>query len=176
MLFSDDFESGTDAKWNWSGDATHTVITDGSHVYNLDSSMTKLSVAASGAVTWTDQVVEARLKIISFTGSSSSYAASICARVSDAAHFYYLAIRSDGKLAIKINDSGNSSLSSAIDSGIALGTWTTIKLSVVGSTLTAYVNGTMVAQVSDTALTAGGVGLSVESTNAEFDDVVVTAP
>ena len=108
--------------------------------------------------------------------ASSSYAAAICARVSDATHFYYLAIRSDGKLVIKINNAGNSSLTSAVASGVAIGTWYTVKLSVVGSQLTAYVNGTMMAQVTDTALTTGGVGLSVESTNAEFDDVVVTAP
>jgi hypothetical protein len=52
-----------------------------------------------------------------------------------------------------------------------------MKLSVVGNMLTAYINGTMVgATVTDSNLTAGAVGLMVQRTNAEFDDVVVRSP
>lgn len=176
VLFSDDFESGNDDKWTFSGTATHTVITDGSKVYNLNSSDSKLSLAASGSTAWKDMVVQARLKVLAFSGSSSSYAAAIGARVTDATHFYYFAIRSDGKAIIKVDNDGNSSLTSSVDSGVVAGTWVTVKFSVVGTTLTAYINGAMIAQVSDSTLANGGVALSVESTNAEFDDVVVTAP
>jgi hypothetical protein len=96
--------------------------------------------------------------------------------MTDASHFYYVALRSDGKVVIAINNAGTSTLSGAISAGIVTGTWYTVKLTIVGSTLTAYINGAMVAQASDATLTNGGVGLIVDNANAEFDDVVVTAP
>jgi hypothetical protein len=51
-----------------------------------------------------------------------------------------------------------------------------VKLTIVGNTLTAYLDGVVVAEVADLTLTQGGVGLVVDQTNAEFDDVVVTVP
>jgi hypothetical protein len=118
------------------------------------------------------------VKVLAFTGGSSSDVAAICARLTDANHFYYFAIQSDGKGKIKIQNNGNSSIGSSIDIGFQANTWYTLKLMLVGSSLTAYVNGQMVgAVVTDSTLAMGGVGLMVQRTNAEFDDVVVrTAP
>ena len=179
ILFMDDFEGTT--SWDWLGDATHTVVADGAtnHAFNLNSTMSKQSLAAyapTGATA--DHVIEARVKVLNWTGSSSSYVAAICARLSDGTHFYYLAIQSnDGKLKIKYNNGSNSSIGSSLDGQFALNTWITLKLSVVGSTLTAYVNDTMLAQETDTNITTGtSVGLMVENANALFDDVVVRAP
>jgi len=179
ILFMDDFEGTT--TWDWLGDATHTVVADGAtnHAFNLNSTMSKQSLAAyapTGATA--NQVIEARVKVLNWTGSSSSYVAAICARLSDGTHFYYLAIQSnDGNLKIKYNNGSNSSIGSSIDGQFALNTWITLKLSVVGSTLTAYVNGAMLAQETDTNITSGNsVGLMVENANALFDDVFVRAP
>ena len=48
-----------------------------------------------------------------------------------------------------------------------MNTWITLKLSVLGSTLTAYVNGVMVGQETDTNITTGtSVGLLVDNANA----------
>lgn len=46
----------------------------------------------------------------------------------------------------------------------------TMRLSVSGSTLTAYRNGTQVGQVTDTALTTGNPGLRCDSSSGRFDD------
>jgi len=175
QLFADDFENGI-ADWIINGDATFTATTDGSRVMNINSTMTKISAAANGSTAWTDQVLQARIKINSFNGSSTSYLAGLAGRMTDATHYYYVALRSDGKMAIRINNDGNTSLSSAIDTGIVTGTWYTVKFSLIGPTLTAFINGTQMAQVSNATLTNGGVGLIVENANAVFDDVVVTAP
>lgn len=176
ILFSDDFEGTT--IWDWAGDATHSVIADGAtnHVFSMNSAMSKQSLAAytpTGATS--DHVIEARVKVLSWNGSSSSYVAAICARLSSASSFYYLAIQSnDGNLKIKYNNGSNSSIGSSLDGGFALNTWITLKLSVVGSTLTAYANGTMIGQQTDTNIPTGtSIGLMVENANVVFDDVVV---
>jgi hypothetical protein len=173
VLFSDDFETGTDG-WNFAGVGTSMLVTDGSQVFNLAEMAGDQYVGAAGTLTWTNQVVEARVKVLAFTGTSSSDVAAICARLTDANHFYYFAIQSDGKGKIKIQNNGNSSIGSSIDFGFQMNTWYTMKLSVIGNTLTAYINGAMVgAPVTDSNLTAGAVGIMVQRTNAEFDDVVV---
>jgi hypothetical protein len=179
ILFMDDFE--TTKTWDWQGDATHAIVADGAtnHVFELNSTMSKQSVAAyapTGATA--DHSIEARVKVLSWNGSSSSYIAALCARLGSASSFYYLAIQSnDGKLKIKYNNGSNSSIGTSLDGGFALNTWITLKLSVVGSTLTAYANGAMIGQETDPNITAGtSVGLLVDNARAQFDDVFVRAP
>lgn len=178
ILFMDDFE--TTKTWDWVGDATHAIVADGTnHVFQLNSMMSKQSLAAyapTGATS--DHSIEARIKVLSWNGSSSSYLAALCARLANGSSFYYLAIQSnDGKLKIKYNNGSNSSIGSSIDSSFALNTWITLKLSVIGSTLTAYANGVMVGQETDSNITTGtSIGLLVDNANAYFDDVVVRAP
>ena len=129
---------------------------------------------------WTDVTVQARIKIISFTGASSSYVAGLAVRMTDATHYYYVALRSDTKLSIKIDNSGNTTLGGSVNANIATGTWYTVKFTAVSGTLTATVtdptNVTVTDQVTDTTLTVGGIGLVVVNATAEFDDVVVTKP
>jgi len=166
------------------GDATGTynVVSDGSNVFELATTggaSSKQLMAAAGKTTWTDQVLEARIKIKAFTGSSSSYIAALAGRMTDANNYYCMALRSDGKIAIR-NSGG--AIGNSVSSGIVTGTWYSVKFTIIGSTLTAYLKDattgqyTMVTQSSDTALLNGGVGLVVSSADAEFDDVVVTAP
>jgi hypothetical protein len=176
VLFSDDFETGSDG-WNFAGVGTSMLTADGSQVFTLAETAGDQYVGAAGMLSWTNQTVEARVKVLSFTGGSSSDCAAICARLTDANHFYYFAIQSDGKGKIKIQNNGNSSIGSSIDFGFQMNTWYTMKLSVVGNVLTAYINGTMVgATVTDSNLTMGAAGVMVQRTNAEFDDVVVRSP
>jgi len=175
ILFMDDFE--TTKVWDWTGDATHMVVADGAnHVFELNSMMSKQSLAAytpTGATS--DHSIEARVKVLSWNGSSSSYIAALCARLSSGSSFYYLAIQSnDGKLKIKYNNGSNSSIGSSLEGQFVLNTWITLKFTVVGSTLTAYANGTMIGQETDSTITSGtSIGLLVDNARAQFDDVVV---
>jgi hypothetical protein len=184
VLFMDDFETGMDG-WNSASIGTSMLTADGSQVFSIAETAGDQYVWAAGSLNWTNQSVEARVKVLSFTGTSSSDVAAICARLTDANHFYYFAIQSDGKGKIKIQNNGNSSIGSSIDFGYsttAPPTWYTMRLTLVGSSLTGSIfsaSGTMLATmtVSDSNLTMGAVGLMVQRTSAEFDDVVVrTAP
>ena len=51
-----------------------------------------------------------------------------------------------------------------------------MRLEIVGSTLKAYVNGTLADTETDSSLSAGGVALAAVNTSAEFDDVRVSLP
>ena len=181
-LFADDFESGT-GKWITDGPGTATTKTDGSTVYDLSCLMSDVYLAAAGDVSWTDVVVQGRIKILSFNGSSSSYYAGLCARVEDASDYYCVTLRSDGKVAIRGDIGGSSnSIGSSVSYGVATGTWYTVELEVVGSTITASINGTPVLPksgdpaITDSSLAAGGIALIVDNAEAEFDDVSVTTP
>jgi len=178
VLFSDDFETGTDG-WDFTLTAAPpAVVMDGSKVLNISETAGDQALGAVGSPSWTNFSVEAKVKVTAFTGTSSSDGVAICARLSGAEVFYYFAIQAnDMKGKIKINNSGNSSLSSSFDAGFVMNTWITMRLDVQGNTLTAYVNGIMRSTftVTDSGqmLTMGGTGFMVQRANALFDDIVV---
>jgi len=181
-IFSDNFESGA-GKWITSGPGTAAIASDGSNVYDLSCPMSKVFLAAAGDVSWTNVIVQSRIKIVSFNGSSSSYYAGLCARVQDANNYYCVTLRSDAKVAIRGDIAGSSnSIGSSNSYGVATGTWYTVQLEIVGSTITASINGTPVLPktgdpaITDASLTSGGIALIVDNTEAEFDDVNVSVP
>jgi pectate lyase len=178
VLFSDDFESGS-ANWITDGPGTAAITTDGSHVYELTCLMSKVTLAAAGNVTWTNQVISARIKILAFNGSSSSYYAGLCGRLADVDDYYCVTLRSDGKLSIRADIAGSSGTlgsSVSVSPAITTGTFYTVELEIVGSTINAYLNGVLVDTVTDASIAAGGVGLVVDNADAEFDDVTVSSP
>jgi len=183
VLFSEDFDP-TKGAWDWAFNLTHSFTSDGSQmmVVNLSETAGDQAIGAVGMPTWTNYSVEAKVKVNSFTGTSSSDGVAICARLTSADSFYYLALSpADTKaLKIKLNNGSNTSLSSSLDStGFAVGTWVTLRLDVQGNVLTAYLNGTMkgtyTAVDTDKILPMGGIGLMVQRASAEFDDIVVRA-
>jgi len=177
VLFSDDFE-GASTGWavappgsDWS------IVADGSNVYKQGTLDTVFHVASAGDVAWTDQIVEAKVKVLAFSGSSTSYLAGVFARFKDLDNHYYAALQSDGQFKIKKKSGGNnSSLSSGAKVTITTNTWYTVNLSVIGSALTAYLDGTLVLTATDTDIAAGGMAVGTKNATAEFDDVKVSAP
>lgn len=180
-LLNEDFESGT-AQWITSGPGTATVKTDGSKVYDLADPMSKVFLAAAGDVAWTDVVVEARVKIVSWSGSSSSDYAGICARLADIDDYTCMTLRGDTKLAIREDVAGSgSSVGSSVTANLTTGTWYTVALTINGSSVTASLNGMPVLpktgdSVAAPGSPAGGIALIVDNAEAEFDDVKVTVP
>jgi len=173
VLFSDDFEDGATDKWVASG-GSWSIVTDGTKTYAQTATGTGSTVilSAAGSTSWVDQVVEARVKVTAFGGSSTSYYAAIYARF-NGTDYYSLCLRSDGKFVIRKD---KTSLSNAVDASISAGTWYTVKFSVVGSTLSGYLNGTQLVTTTDSSLTSGGIAVSTVNATAEFDDIKVTAP
>jgi hypothetical protein len=188
VLLMENFDPQTGI-WDFGTAVTHSLMADGAQGQTL--AMTEAAgdeaLGAAGMGTWTNYSVEAKVKITALPGTSSSDGVAICARLSGAESYYYFAIQAgDMKGKIKINNGGNSSLSSSFDAGFVMNTWLTMRLDVTGTpatgiTLTAYVNGTMRATYtvptseSDHLLAMGGIGFMVRKATAQFDDVVVRA-
>ena len=173
VLFSDDFEDGSTTQWTPSN-GTWAIATDGTKVYAQTGTGTgsTLLVSAAGSTTWTDQIVEAKIKVLAFGGQSTSYFAGIFARYNGST-YYSVLLRSDGKLVIR---DGTSSITPAVAVSIVAGMTYTVRFELMGSSLKAYLNGTLQASVTDTAHTSGRIALAAVNTTAEFDDIKVTTP
>ncbi|MES1177137.1 MAG: family 16 glycoside hydrolase [Myxococcales bacterium] len=173
VLFSDDFEDGNANGWTASN-GTWAIATDGSKVYSQTGTGTGSTVlmSSAGTASWTNQIIEAKIKVKAFGGSSTSYFAAIYGRY-NGTDYYSLTLRSDGKIAIRKN---TTTLGSAVAAGIVGGTWYTVRLEIVGSSLKAYVNGALVDTETDATLSAGRIAVGTVNTTAEFDDIKVTTP
>lgn len=181
ILFSDDFETSNASAWAPSTTGDWSVASDGSFVYRQGTVVNTLRVASAGSAAWQNQSVQARVKVLAFGGTtvSSSYFAAIYARYTDGDNHYYLALRSDGKISIRRKIAGsNASIGSAITPGalIATGTWYTVKLEIVGTTLSSSVDGVLYESVTDTSFASGKAGVGSTNASVVFDDVVVRLP
>jgi hypothetical protein len=176
FVFCDDFEDGVADGWTKSG-GTWTVLDDDTKVYQgaaSEESWAGPSVA--------DQSVEARVKVVSFGGSSDAYRAGLIARHSGSSDFYAFQIRSDGSLSIRKSTSVVSGCNQ-VAAGVSPTAWFTMRLVVSGPasavSLKGYVNGQeKVACTHASGLASGQAGFVTygTSTSARFDDIRVSSP
>jgi hypothetical protein len=178
VLFFDDFENGASA-WTVNG-GTWSLLTDGSQAYAQTLIQNKLQISAVSGTCFADQIVEAKVKINKFGGMSNSYQAAVFARYLGADTHYFVALNSENKFGIekRVNSTATAAtvLGSLVNVTYSLNTWYTVRLEVVGTTLTASLNGVPQVTVTDTSIASGGVALGTTNTTAEFDDVTVTHP
>jgi len=178
LLFSDDFESGHATSWTPSATGQWSVVVSGTnHVYKQGAKIDGLCVSSAGASAWTDQVLEAKIQVLTFGGSTTSDLALLATRFRDGDNFYYAALRSDGKIVLKARLNGSDgSLAASVSTGIKTGTWYDVKLSAIGEDLSVYVNGALVQKVSGVLIASGAIAFGTNNATATFDDVTVTAP
>jgi hypothetical protein len=183
-LLTEDFEDGVANGWTSLVPSDWSIVDDGSKVYKQGVSQGNSTVhlSAAGDVSWTNVVIEAKVKP-TFGGISSSYFAGVCARLKDPDNYYCAVLRSDGNFGIRARQGGsgtNLANVHAMPTDIATNKWYTVKLKVAGSSLEASVVGpageTATATANDCQVAAGGVGLAAAGMSAEFDDVKVTTP
>jgi len=184
-VFCDDFEDGNANGWTPNG-GTWSVITDGSHVYEGGSGT---SMSLAGQASWTDQTVQARVKVVQFGGTSTSYRAGIVARATDASNLYAFAIDASGAMRLLQGTSspggtGATGTCGKVSVAAVAGTWYTLQMKVSGSgtnvVITTFLDGTMIHNCQTTmgTLNAGAIGTYIYGPNtiAEFDDVRVSTP
>jgi pectate lyase len=186
-VFCDDFEDGDTVGWTPSG-GTWSVITDGSHVYQGGNGN---SFSLAGQPTWTDQTITARVKVLQFGGTSTSYRAGIVARATDSTNLYVFAIDSSGALRLLKGTSSPAGTTATGPCGkvtpspaAAVNTWYTMQIKVAGTgnnvVITTFFDGTMIhdCHTTDATLPAGAAGTYIYGPNtiAEFDDVRISTP
>ncbi|MGC4089190.1 MAG: hypothetical protein QM756_15160 [Polyangiaceae bacterium] len=186
FVLCEDFEDG-DITMNPSWLATpssFTVATDGSKVMAQKGSSEAWAYA--GMSTWTDVTVQARVKVLAFGGTSSSYCGGIIARWMGSSQPNYQAnlcangtvgLFKDGGLVDETNGTKNLS--------IVANTWYTLKMKVAGApgnvTITVSVNDTPAFTITDkdtsAPAAAGYIGVGAKKTlNIEYDDIKVSTP
>jgi pectate lyase len=168
-LFADDFNDGNATGWSTNG-GSWSVATDGSGVYRQGGTGADAR-ALTGTAGWTDYSVQARVKPTAFSGSNRF--AAVLARVQSSTSYYYLALRSNNTVELKRLESGSSTTLDSASLTVTAGTFYTVRLDVVGSTLRGYVNGALVTEASDSRWATGRVGVATFYTAANFDDVQV---
>jgi hypothetical protein len=181
-VFCDDFEDGDAIDWVPIG-GTWSVVSDGSSVYR-GANGSGNSIA--GSASWTDQTVEARVKVVQFGNTKPGFRAGVIARYANTTSFYvFLYDGSGGLRLLKDGDlpPSHAGACAKIDANLAAGSWHTLKLTVSGSTtirLQTFLDGTPVHDCTSTSGTvpAGAVGTYVYGSNTivEFDDVKVSTP
>jgi len=186
LLMSDDFEDGNADGWLTDSATTGSawaVVSDGAnHVYQESADINTRVWSVGGAVGWTDQRVEAKVKFATLPAPpfTSSAGGMVAARVQDLSNQYFVTLGPDGRVGIYIRNAGSASVlavnSAASRTPLAAGNWYTLALAVRGTTLTAYLDGTAVVTTTDTSFAAGGIGVGTDHITASFDDVKVTLP
>lgn len=169
LLFSDDFEDGNYTGWSRNG-GSWSVVTDGTKVFK-QSSTSATAYAYAGSSSWTNYSVQAKMKILSFNGSNRP--AGICARFQSTSNFYYLTLTNANKIELGKKVSGGYTVLAAKSFAVQTGIWYTLKLSVSGNQLEAYLNGASQLSATDSTFNTGSVGLMMVNTSTEFDDILV---
>ncbi|HEX8369663.1 MAG TPA: LamG-like jellyroll fold domain-containing protein [Pyrinomonadaceae bacterium] len=170
-LFTDNFEDGDSNGWTKSG-GTWSVVADGSQVFK-QSGLSSDARSLAGSPSWTDYAVEARIKPLQFNGSNRFVA--LIARAQSNTSYYYLALRSNNTLELKKLVSGSSTTLATKSFPVTTQSWYSVKLEVAGTSLKAYVNGTLQLSATDSQFRAGNIGGATYYASAEFDDFAVTS-
>ena len=184
VLFFEDFETGAAARWTPSVATDWTVVPDGSLVYKEGTATSDDTwrTSAAGDPTWTDVEVEARVKWL--PSATTLPLVAICARYQGPTDFYWAGIGAassvPGSVYIRRRTGTTSVRLIEMAANVTSGVWYTIKLRIVGSTLTLFVDGVQMLTVQDTmnppaAYAAGKIGVASYDAAAEFDDVRVTS-
>jgi hypothetical protein len=135
----------------------------------------------SGDSRWTDYTVSAKV-LIDHTGTASLLGRVVnqlnnvgTGRV-NAWQGYYLKLSDSGTWSLEVlaPDKTTRVLASGSLSSAGADTWHRVSLGFSGETITARIDGTEVAQVSDATYDHGQVGLGLDSyTTSQFDDLTV---
>ena len=187
-LLFDDFENGEAEEWQvviWPDAGAHdtdwsVIVGDTGRVYSedvLDETQWRIAYASSDAAS--DQIVEARMRVGDFYDATPSYVAALFARYDASSDSgYFLALRGDGSVIIRKRMQGkNASWAAGVDAGIVSGTWYTVRLEVVGSTVRAFLDGELVYTVLDSdPLARGTVALGTYGATLEVNQVFLAVP
>ena len=136
----DDFESGIAEAWSPSDPADWQVAagsgTNATSVYQRDSIGNSSSLSTAGDPSWDDLVIEAKVNVNAFAGTTASDRAGICARVS-AGNYDRLALRGDGRMEIgRVSNDVETILTTTSTAVITAETWYTVRLEAIGPNLT----------------------------------------
>ncbi|HEV7709665.1 MAG TPA: right-handed parallel beta-helix repeat-containing protein [Asanoa sp.] len=170
-LFSDDFNDNSADGWSKSG-GDWAVVSDGSPTFTQSKTDSELAREFAGSTGWTSYSVQARVKPLGFSGSNRVVA--LAARSSSASKMYRLALTNANRAELQAVDGSSVTVIGSAALTVSVGTWYTLRIDADGSTISGFVNGTRIGSGSNSAHSAGRIGLVTVFASARFDDVVVS--
>jgi hypothetical protein len=181
LLLEDDFETGNADQWLEVAGSPWSLALDAeraSQGYELTPVFGDFYASVAKVGPWTDQIIEADVKVLAFGGTGTSDVVSLLGRFANIDNYYAAVLRPDARVAIRARVAGAppSSIKTSAALGIAAGTWYRLRFEIVGNALSLFVDDQLVAAVEDSNLTRGTVALGGDNTAAVFDNVRVTRP
>ena len=171
-LFQDTFASGNGAGWTALPGSQFSVVQSGdTRVFRQASTAGDAGAVLNGH-DWTSQSIQADVKPTAVNGNDRWVG--LATRRTDASNYYYVALRSSGIIQLKRNQGG---VFATIDSASvrwALNRTYRLRLESVGTLHRVYVDGNLVLEAWDDALSHGRAALLSYRAAADYDNVIVS--
>jgi hypothetical protein len=173
-LLSDDFEqSGTHEPWWFPRLGTWNEVAEGNGVVFEQSSL-----STDGRITTDidadDQAIQVRARATQFAAGDRWFG--LVSRLQDDQNFYYLTVRSSGAVSLRKLVNGQVAVLDSAAFPVSVGTWYTLRLEAIGTSLRGYVNGRPLVEAIDDDFAEGTYGLATSRATARFDNFRVTQP
>nr|WP_230205051.1 family 16 glycoside hydrolase [Parafrankia elaeagni] len=170
-LFSDDFADGNADGWSKSG-GSWSVVTDGTPAYRQTNLGSELARAFAGSTSWTDYSLQARVRPLAFDGAQRYVG--IGARTASNTKFYRLVLLNSNRAELQAVSGSSVTVLGGVSRTVSTGSWYTLRVDVSGTTISGYVDGTLIGSGTDSSITAGRISLQTFHATASFDDVLVS--
>ncbi len=171
-LFQDTFATGNGAGWTPVPGSQFSVVQSGDSRVFRQSSTAGDAGAVLDAHDWTSQSIQADVKPTAVNGNNRWVG--LATRRTDASNYYYVSLRSSGIVQLKRMQGG---VFATLDSASV--PWTLnrtyrLRLESVGTLHRVYVDGNLVLEAPDDALSHGSAALLSYRAAADYDNVVVS--
>ena len=170
-LFQDTFATGNGLGWSSLPGSQFAVVQSGNTRVFRQSSTAGDAGAVLDAYDWTDQSIQAEVKPTAVNGSAW---AGLATRRTDASNYYYVTLRSSGTIQLKRNQNGVFSTLASASVPWTLGRTYRLRLESVGTLHRVYVDGNLVAEAWDNALSHGHAALLSYHAAVDYDNVIVS--
>jgi hypothetical protein len=178
VLYSDDFESDTIGSvpvgWTPEVGSSWSVQSDSTQVLKQNNSSTStLYSIFAGDPTWTDYTFSASVKPGLNSTINGSSVVAIDGRHKDANNFYSLLVKNGNAWYLGKKVNGTFTTLATGSTSYNTTTWYTWTLTMTGNSISASINGTTLATVTDGTFTSGNISFTTRA-ESEIDSVVVT--
>lgn len=123
-----------------------------------------------------DQIVQVRATLDGFASGDGTRWFGVMARFADANNYYYVTVRRENTIALRKLVNGTIQVLDTAPFTVTNGGSYNLRLEAVGSSLRAYVNGTLLLQASDASHARGRYGMVMYGTATTYQDFTAWEP
>lgn len=170
-LRQDDFEDGNSAGWNVRSSVWSVVSSLGSRVYRQTRTTGDARSILDG-VDWTNQAIQADVRALTLDATDRWFGLAV--RYIDDTNFYYVQLKRSNRVELRKQLNGVVTVLGSAPLTVTTNRDYRVRLEAVGTWLRAYVDGNLLVQARDSALTHGTVGLRAFGAQTQYDNIVVS--